>query len=151
MRAHPRRFCLMEPATMSLVRAAAAMTLAAALAAPAAAAPIKQTVVASKVGRSNVQIRILIHPQADFCTKPLAEKIRARARELGEAHVLENLKTLIRKAGTDASGPTQFFGVAFLAGCPKDGSAWVAFPAEGKDKLVSRWAPELGWSPMMKL
>ncbi|QZO01846.1 hypothetical protein [Chenggangzhangella methanolivorans] len=63
----------------------------------------------------------------------------------------ENLKALIKKAGTDASGPTQFFGVAFLAGCPKDGSAWVAFPAEGKDKLVSRFAPELGWSPMMKL
>lgn len=121
------------------------------VAGPASAAPLKTTVIAAKVGRSNVQIRIVIHPQADFCTKPLAEKIKARARELGEAHVRENLKTLIQKAGTDASGPTQFFGVAFLAGCPKDGSAWVAFPAEGKDKMVSRWAPELGWSPMLKL
>ncbi|MFC3692412.1 hypothetical protein ACFOWB_09330 [Chenggangzhangella methanolivorans] len=135
---------------MILLRAAAILAVFAAVA-PVAAAPLKQTIVASKVGRSNVQIRIVVHPQADFCTKALAEKIKARARELGEAHVRENLKALIKKAGTDASGPTQFFGVAFLAGCPKDGSAWVAFPAEGKDKLVSRFAPELGWSPMMKL
>lgn len=134
---------------MSPLRLAPLVVLA--LAAPAFAAPVKQTVVATKVGRSNVQIRIAIHPQADFCTKALAEKIRARAREIGEAHVRENLKNLIAKAGTDASGPTQFFGVGFLAGCPKDGSAWVAFPAEGKDKLVSRWAPELGWSPLLKL
>ena len=119
--------------------------------APAGAAPLKQTVVAGKVGRSNVQIRVVMHPQADFCSKALAGKIRERARELGEAHVRANLKTLIAKAGTDASGPTQFFGLAFLAGCPKDGSAWVAFPAQGKDKTVSRYAPELGWSPMMKL
>lgn len=136
---------------MTSVRRLAVLALSVLLAAPVAAAPVKQTVVAVKVGRSNVQIRIVVHPQADFCTKALAEKIRARARELGEAHVRQNLKTLIAKAGTDASGPTQFFGVAFLAGCPKDGSAWVAFPAEGKDKTVSRYAPELGWSPMMKL
>jgi len=128
-----------------------ALLAAIAAATPALSEPLKLTTVAGKVGRSNVQVRIVVHPQADFCTKALAEKIKARARELGEAHVRANLKSLIKKAGTDASGPTQFFGVAFLAGCPKDGSAWVAFPADGKDKMVSRWAPELGWSPLLKL
>ncbi|QZO01847.1 hypothetical protein [Chenggangzhangella methanolivorans] len=66
---------------MILLRAAAILAVFAAVA-PVAAAPLKQTIVASKVGRSNVQIRIVVHPQADFCTKALAEKIKARAREL---------------------------------------------------------------------
>ncbi|MDR4308742.1 hypothetical protein IHQ68_19145 [Chelatococcus sambhunathii] len=117
---------------------------------PALAAP-KTTVVMAKVGKTNVQVRMLLHPQVDQCSAPLSKELRAEATRLGAAHVRENLPKLIKKAGTDASGPSEFFGVSYLAGCPKDGSAWLAFPVEGKDKSVTRFQPGLGWSGMTKL
>lgn len=132
--------------------AAALMIAVLATPAPGAiAATASQTTLSAKVGRSNVQVRLVIHPQAAACTPALVRLIKAQALREGEAHVRANLPKLVKKAGTDASKPGEFFGLNFLVGCPKDGTAWIAFPAEGKDKSVSRYAPELGWSPMMKL
>lgn len=133
------------------MRFALAILLAAACAAPASAVTATQTTLSTKVGKSNVQIRLIIHPQAAACTPALVKQIRAQALKSGEAHVRQNLQKLIRQAKTDASKPEEFFGLSFLVGCPKDGTAWIAFPAEGKEKSVSRYAPELGWSPMVRL
>lgn len=112
-----------------------------------------QATIPGKVGRSNVQVRLIVHPQvAAGCTQALVREVRKRALELGEAHVRANLARLIKQAGTDASGATEFFGVTYLVGCPGEGVAWIAFPAEGKaDKQVTRFAPGVGWSPMTKL
>lgn len=125
--------------------------LLAVLALPAAAETAKQTTLSGKVGRSNVQVRLILHPQADGCAPALLEEVRREALELGQAHVRENLAKLIKQAGTDASGDREFFGLSYLAGCPNDGSAWIAFPAEGREKSLTRYAPQLGWSPMTKL
>ena len=118
---------------------------------PVLAAPPKTTTVMTRVGKTNVQVRILLHPQVDNCPAALSKEIRAQAVRLGQSHVRDNLAKLVKKAGTDASGPSEFFGVSYLAGCPKDGTAWIAFPAEGKDKSVSRFTPGAGWSAMLRL
>ena len=136
---------------MSLARRLLPLGLLALCAAPLSAAPTKQTVEQTKVGKTNVQVRIVLHPQVDACAPERARELRRKAIELAQAHIRRNLPGLIKKAGTDASGPNQFFGVDYLAGCLKDGSGWIAFPVEGKDKQVTRFAPGLGWSPMMKL
>ncbi|WP_020181374.1 hypothetical protein [Methylopila sp. M107] len=120
-------------------------------ASPLSAASLKHATLSTKVGKSNVQVRVLLHPQVDGCAPAQTKQISAEALRLGAAHVRANLPTLVRKAGTDASKPGEFFGMSYLAGCPKDGTAWIAFPAEGKDKQVTRFAPGLGWSGMMKL
>lgn len=117
---------------------------------PASAAP-KEVALAGKVGKTNVQVVMTLHPQVDACSAVQAKELRRQALALGLAHVRVNLPKLVRMAGTEASGETEFFGVRYLAGCLKDGSAWLAFPAEGKDKSVTRFAPGVGWSPMMKL
>jgi hypothetical protein len=124
-----------------------------ALAAPgvAAAAAAKQTTLSGKVGKTNVQVRVMLHPQVDSCAPAVLKEIHRQALGLGLAHVRANLAKLVRQAKTDASGEKEFFGLSYLAGCPKDGAPWLAFPAEGKEKAVSRYAPGVGWSPMMKL
>ncbi|MGA0532995.1 hypothetical protein [Hansschlegelia sp. KR7-227] len=119
-------------------------------ASPALAAP-KTFVVATKAGRSNVEVTVVLHPQVDRCAKPLVAEIRKQVALQGAAHVRAHLKTVVKASGTDASGKGQFFGLSFLAGCPADGTAWIAFPAQGKDKQVSRFAPGLGWSPMQPI
>lgn len=132
--------------------AIALLALAAPLFASLAAAPAKQAIVSGKVDRSNVQVRLIVHPQVDRCTPELVREVRKRALELGQAHVRANLAKLIKQAGTDASGDKEFFGVSYLVGCPGEGVAWIAFPVEGKDaRQVSRYAPGLGWSPMTRL
>lgn len=123
------------------------------LALPAAAVgqTAKQTTISGKVGRTNVEVRLVMHPQVDRCSAAQTKALRARALELGTDHIRSNLPRLVKQAGTDASGPKEFFGVNFLGGCTGDGTAWLAFPAEGKDKEVTRYAPQTGWSPMAKL
>lgn len=133
------------------MRRLAALFAALLLAPAVAAAPLRQQTVSGKVGKSNVQVRLLVHPQVDGCTTAQTKLIQAEALKQGLAHVRETLPRLIAKAKTDASAPGEFFGVSFLVGCPKDGTAWIAFPAEGKEKAVSRYSPELGWSPMARL
>jgi hypothetical protein len=135
---------------------ASCLALAIALAGPlggdrAAAQSAKQTMIAAKAGRSNVQIRLVLHPQAPACSAALTREIKSEATRLGVAHVRANLAKLIRQARTDASGDKEFFGVSYLVGCPKDGSAWIAFPLDGKEKSVTRYAPPLGWSPMTRV
>lgn len=135
----------------ALAAAALSAGLLAAPFAEAGAAPTKRMMLSTKVGRSNVQVSVILHPQVANCSAALTKEIRKQALERGAAHVRENLAKLVRQAGTDASGAAEFFGVSYLAGCPAGGSAWLAFPAEGKEKAVSRYAPELGWSPPVKL
>ncbi|RXF70773.1 hypothetical protein [Hansschlegelia zhihuaiae] len=122
-----------------------------AIAAPAAAASAKQTTLSGKAGKTNVQVRVILHPQVDSCAPDVLKEIHRQALALGLAHVRANLAKLVRQAKTDASGEKEFFGLSYLAGCPKDGAPWLAFPADGKEKSVSRYAPGAGWSPMMKL
>lgn len=111
----------------------------------------KQTTISGKVGRSNIEVRLMMHPQVDKCSAAQTKVLRAEALEIGTAHIRANLTRLVKQAGTDASGPKEFFGVNFLGGCTADGTAWLAFPAEGKDRQVTRYAPQTGWSPMAKL
>jgi hypothetical protein len=114
-------------------------------------AKAKSFTVATKVGRSNIELRIILHPQVDSCSGPLLKEIRGRALALGQAHMRENLSKVIKASGTDASGDKQFFGLSFLAGCPAAGAPWIAFPAEGKDKVVTRFTAAAGWSPLAPL
>lgn len=129
------------------------MLLVVAVVAPvrAAAAPPKSFDVATKVGVSNVRIRVLLHPQADSCSPKQIATLKAKVVKEGEAHIRQHLKQVMAKAKTDASRPTEFFGLSYLAGCPADGGAWIAFPAAGPDKAVARFSPGDGWSPMAPL
>lgn len=128
-----------------------APALALALSLPSAAAPTKREVIAGKVGKTNVEIGVILHPQANSCPAALLKELRRQARALGEAHVRANLSKLVRQAGTDASGAREFFGVTYLGACVSDGTAWLAFPVEGKDKSISRYAPGVGWTALIKL
>lgn len=128
-----------------------AATIALALVSAAAAAPARKEVIAGKVGKTNVEVGVILHPQADRCSAAQKTELRRQARALGEAHVRDNLPKLVRQAGTDASGAKEFFGVTFIGACLKDGTAWLAFPVEGKDKSVSRYAPGVGWTAWIKL
>ena len=135
--------------TMPL-RAVLAVALSLSSAAAMAAEP-KSFRIATKVGRSNVAITVVLHPQVDDCSAALLLEIRRKAEKEGQAFVRDHLAGLIKKSGTDASDDKQFFGVGYLAGCPKGGAAWIAFPLEGKDKSVSSFSPGAGWSPMIRL
>ena len=119
-------------------------------ASPAVAAP-KSLEAVTTVGRSNVRVRVILHPQADGCSQPQLQEIRKRAVAIGQDHIRRRLKAIIAKSGTDASGDKEFFGVSVVAGCPADGGAWIAFPIEGKQRSVSRYEPKTGWSPMIRL
>ena len=112
-----------------------------------AAAP-KTIRITTKVGKSNVQISVVLHPQVDQCGQAQVEAIRKKVVEQGEAYIRSRLPALTKKSGTDASGEKEFFGVNYLAGCPADGSAWIAFPAEGPNKSVARFTPGQGWTAM---
>lgn len=137
---------------MRILAACFAFALGLALPAPlrAAAAP-KSFDAPTKVGKSNVRVRVILHPQADKCSPAQVELIRGKAVALGEAHMRAHLKEVIAKSRTDASGAGEFFGVSFLAGCPDDGGAWVAFPADKPEKSVTRYSKGEGWSPMAPL
>lgn len=117
---------------------------------PAMAAP-KSFDVATKVGRSNVRMRVLLHPQADACSPKQIELLKAKALKEGADHIRAHLAEVMGKAKTDASGPKEFFGLSYLGGCPADGGAWIAFPVEGPNKAVARFSPGDGWSPMAPL
>ncbi|HEY0292413.1 MAG TPA: hypothetical protein VGC51_08760 [Hansschlegelia sp.] len=137
---------------IGLMRIAALIVLALAVpAAQAAAAAPKTFEVASKVGRSNVRFRAILHPQAAACSAAQIKTLRAKVLAEGEAHMRTHLKEVIAKSKTDASAPNEFFGLSYLVGCPPDGGAWVAFPAQGPNKAVSRFSPAEGWSPMAPL
>jgi len=133
------------------MRFASAAALSMLLVSSSAAAPTKREVIAGKVGKTNVEIGVILHPQANRCPAGLLKELRRQARALGEAHVRANLSKLVRQAGTDASGAKEFFGVTYIGACVPDGTAWLAFPAEGKDKSVSRYAPGVGWTALIKL
>ena len=117
----------------------------------ASATPPKSFDVATQVGRSNIRLRVILHPQADHCSPAQIATLRAKALAEGEKHMRASLKEVIAKAGTDASGPKEFFGLSYLAGCPADGGVWIAFPAQGQGKAVARFSPGDGWSPMAPL
>lgn len=132
---------------MRIVAALAALVL---LAFPASAAP-KSFEEATRVGASNVRVRVVLHPQVDRCSPRQMAEIRKRAVAIAQDHVGKRLKAIIARSGTNASGDKEFFGVSMLAGCPADGGAWIAFPAEGKERSVTRHERGTGWSPMMRL
>jgi hypothetical protein len=120
------------------------------VASPAAAAP-KSFEVATKVGRSNVKMRVVLHPQADKCSAKQIDLLKAKALKEGSGHIRAHLAEVTAKAKTDASGPKEFFGLGYLGGCPADGGVWIAFPAQGPDRAVARFSPGDGWSPMAPL
>jgi len=133
-----------------VMKIAAVAAIAVVFAFPAVAAP-RSLEVATTVGRSNVRVRVILHPQADKCAQSQLQEIRKRAVAIGQDHIRRRLKAIIAKSGTDASGEKEFFGVSVLAGCPADGGAWIVFPVEGKQRSVSRYEPKTGWSPMIPL
>ncbi len=120
-------------------------------ASPAAAAEIKSFDIPGKIGASEVRISVVLHPQASACSPALLGEIRRRAESDGMAYLKAHLSAALRKAGADASGGRRFFGISYLAGCPADGSAWLAFPLQGKGKTVTRYAPGAGWSAKFRL